>query len=123
MTDRKTVIEYCSAFPHSYEDYPFHDLNWTVMRRRDTTKGFAWIFEKDGKLWLNIKINPDWGRYFKDVYPHSVLPAYHMNKKHWVSVILDGTVRENDVKKMISESHKLCGKGAKFESKENLSRR
>ena len=43
MKERQEVIDFCLEFPHSFEDYPFDDLNWTVMRRKDTKKGFACI--------------------------------------------------------------------------------
>lgn len=109
MKQRKEVIEYCLLFPGAYEDYPFDDPNWTVMRRRDTGRGFCWIFDRNGKTWINVKVDPDWGRFWRDVYP-SVLPAYHMNKNHWNSVILDGSVPEDELKKMIAESYSLCGK-------------
>ena len=110
MTTRKELIAYCLTFLTAYEDYPFDDFNWTVMRRRDTTKGFAWIFERNGQLWINLKSEPEWGRFWRGSY-ESVLPAYHMNKEHWISVILDGTVPEEDLKTMIGDSYRLCGKG------------
>lgn len=93
----------------TYEDYPFDDPNWTVMRRSDTRHGFAWIFERQGQIWVNLKTDPDWGHFFRDVYP-SVVPAYHMNKLHWNSVILDGTVPDDEIKAMIERSYTLCGK-------------
>lgn len=110
MKERQEVIDFCLEFPHSFEDYPFDDLNWTVMRRKDTKKGFAWIFKREGKIWVNVKVKPDWAMFWRDNYK-SVIPAYHMNKTHWNSVILDGTVPDSEIKMMISESFELCGKG------------
>ena len=106
---REAVIEYSLTFPFSYEDYPFDDPNWTVMRRSDTKRGFAWIFEKDGHIWVNVKAQPDWALFWRDLYP-SVLPAYHMNKTHWNSIVLDGSVPDDAVEDMISRSYDLCGK-------------
>ncbi len=40
----------------------------------------------------------------------TVIPAYHLNKKYWNSIILDGTVPEEDVRRMIQESYRLTGK-------------
>jgi len=79
------------------------------MRRSDTNRGFAWIFERQGQLWLNLKAEPDWASFYRSVYP-SVLPAYHMNKEHWNSVILDGTVPPDELESMIVRSYGLCGK-------------
>ena len=109
MTTREDAIAYCLTFPLAYEDYPFDDFNWTVMRRKDTKKGFAWIFERDGRVWINIKVDPAWGEFWRDLYP-SVLPAYHMNKRHWNSIILDGTVPDDEIAAMIAASYDLCAK-------------
>ena len=112
MTERQEIIAYCMTFPLTYEDYPFDDPNWTVMRRHDTNRGFAWIFERQGHIWVNLKTEPDWGAFFRELYP-SVLPAYHMNKTHWNSVILDGSVPDEELEAMIARSYRLCGKKQK----------
>ena len=109
MRTRSDVVSYCMGFAHAYEDYPFDDVNWTVMRRRDTRRGFAWIFERDGLIWVNVKSDPDDALAFRNAYA-SVLPAYHMNKKHWNSVVLDGTVPGDVVRGMIAASYDLCAK-------------
>ena len=109
MTTRQDVIAYCLTLPLSYEDYPFDDANWTVMRRRDTKHGFAWIFERQGHIWINLKTEPERAWFLRKIYP-SVLPAYHMNKEHWSSVILDGTVPEEEIRDMIGRSYALCAK-------------
>lgn len=109
---RKEVIEHCLTFAGAYEDYPFDDPNWTVMRRTDTKRGFCWIFERESRIWLNLKTDPQWGEFRREIYA-SVLPAYHMNKKHWNSVILDGTVPDEEIWHMISDSYRLCGKKCK----------
>ena len=116
MTTRREAIEFCMTFPAAYEDYPFDDPNWTVMRRRDTGRGFCWIFEREGRMWMNLKVDPEWGRFWREVYP-SVIPAYHMNKTHWNSVILDGSVPDAELMQMISTSYSLCGKKAKSEGR------
>jgi len=72
---------------------------------------FAWIYEKDGFIWVNVKCNPEWRDFFRDAFP-SVVPAYHLNKEHWNSIILDGSVPEDDIKRMIEESYELT-KGRK----------
>lgn len=47
---RQQVIDYCLTFEHVYEDYPFHDQNWCVIRHDENDNIFAWIFEKDGHV-------------------------------------------------------------------------
>lgn len=109
MTTRKEAIAFCLTFPHTYEDYPFHDPNWTCMRIRTTGRIFAWIYERQEQIWVNVKCDPQWRDLWRKTYA-SVVPAYHMNKEHWNSLILDGTVPEKDIRWMIAESYDLCGK-------------
>lgn len=109
MKKRKEVIDYCLTYKSVYEDYPFHDPNWCVIRHKDNKKVFAWIFDKDGHVWVNVKADPEWRDFWRQAYA-SVLPAYHLNKEHWNSIILDGTVPEKDIKRMIGESYDLTKK-------------
>ncbi|HKM34479.1 MAG TPA: MmcQ/YjbR family DNA-binding protein [Lachnospiraceae bacterium] len=51
MTNRTEVIAFCKQLKNVYEDAPFHDPNWTLMRHEKNRKVFAWIFEKlDGTI-------------------------------------------------------------------------
>ena len=106
MRTRQEAIAYCLTYEHVYEDYPFRDQNWCVIRHRKSNKVFAWIFDREGHVWVNVKCDPEWRDFWRDAFP-SVLPAYHLNKKHWNSIILDGTVPEEDIQRMIGESYRL----------------
>lgn len=109
MLTRKEAVDFCLTFPQAYEDYPFDDFNWTVMRRRDTKRGFAWIFERQGRIWINLKAEPSYAELWREIYP-ALIPAYHMNKRHWNSLILDGTIENAEIKRMIGISYDLCGR-------------
>lgn len=106
MRTRKEVISFCKSLGQVYEDYPFKDSNWTLMRHEVNKKTFAFIFERDGYIWVNVKCNPEWILVWRETYD-SVMPAYHLNKKHWNSIILDGTVPDGEIKRMIGESFDL----------------
>ncbi len=106
MTKRKEAIDFCLTFNDVYEDYPFHDMNWCVIRHKGSRKVFAWIFDKDGYVWINVKCDPQWRDFWRQNYK-SVLPAYHLNKEHWNSIILDDSVPKEDIKRMIAESYDL----------------
>lgn len=106
MTAREEAIAACMAFPGAYEDYPFGDFNWTVMRHASNKKMFAAIYFHEGRIWMNLKSEPLRSDLLKSVFP-AVVPAYHMNKTHWISVILDGSVPDADVIAMIRESYRL----------------
>lgn len=110
MKTRKEAIDYCLSYPGVYEDYPFDDPNWTVIRHKTgKRRGFAWIFERQGRIWINVKCDPDWADIIRSTFP-SVIPAYHMNKTHWNSIILDGTIPDEEIHKMLLESYTLTGK-------------
>lgn len=106
MHKRKEVIAYCLTLKGVYEDYPFHDPNWCVIRHCGNRKVFAWIFDKDGHVWINVKCDPEWREFWRQAFS-SVRPAYHLNKEYWNSIILDGSVPEKDIRRMISESYDL----------------
>lgn len=106
MKERYEAIEFCSKMKDVIEDYPFHDPNWTVMRHVANKKVFAWIYDKDGHIWINVKCDPEWRDFWRSAYA-SVVPAYHLNKEHWNSIILDGSVLDQDIERMIEESYEL----------------
>ncbi len=106
MTTRQETIEFCMTLKNVYEDYPFHDSNWTVMRHQENQKMFAAIYEHQGNIWINVKCDPNLTYMWRSSF-EAVVPAYHMNKAHWNSIILDGSVPEEDIKAMIIDSYDL----------------
>ena len=106
METRDEVITLCKQYQDVVEDYPFHYENWTVMRHQKNRKIFAMVFEREKKIWINVKCDVEWRDFWRQTYS-AVIPAYHMNKEHWNSIILNGTVPEQDIKQMISESYQL----------------
>lgn len=109
MKTRQEAIDFCLTFDNVYEDYPFKDHNWTLMRHKNNKKSFATIYERQGKIWINIKCSPGMTHFWRNMF-ESVIPAYHMNKEHWNSIILDGTVPDDDIKNMIADSYALTKK-------------
>lgn len=109
MTTRQETIEFCMTLKNVYEDYPFHDFNWTVMRHTENKKMFAAIYEHQGNIWINVKCDPNLTYMWRSSF-EAVVPAYHMNKEHWNSIILDGSVPEEDIKAMIGDSYDLTKK-------------
>lgn len=109
MRTRLEAIAYCASLPDVYEDYPFHDANWAVMRHKDNKKVFACIYEREGAVWINVKCSPEWRDLWRSAFA-SVVPAYHMNKEHWNSIILDGSVPDKEIAGMIEESYSLTKK-------------
>lgn len=106
MRTRQEVLEYGLSFPDTYWNAPFRDASWQLVRVRKNKKAFLWIYEKDGNICINIKVNPEWRDLWRNTYA-SVLPGYHQNKEHWNTVILDGTVPKEEIGRMIAESYDL----------------
>ena len=106
MKTRKEAIKFGLTFTNTYEERPFKDQNWQLIRVEPTKKAFLWVYEKDGFINLNVKVDPQWRDFWRAAYK-SVIPGYHQNKEHWNTIILDGTIPEEDIKKMITESYEL----------------
>ena len=56
---REEVLAYGLSFPDTYQDAPFHDANWQLVRYKGNRKAFLWTYEKDGFLCLNVKVLPE----------------------------------------------------------------
>lgn len=109
MLSREDVLEYGLTFSNVYVDTPFHDSNWVLLRYEKNKRAFAWTYEREGHIWVNVKVDPEWRDFWRNTYS-SVIPAYHQNKEHWNSIILDGTIPDTDIKRMIAESYDLICK-------------
>lgn len=104
---RDRMIEYMRQKPEAIEDYPFdqHTLVFKVMG-----KMFALFTEKDGMARVNLKCDPFHAQELRSVFS-AVVPGYHMNKTHWNTVILDGSLPDGELFRMIDHSYALIVKG------------
>ena len=109
MQTREEILKYGLSFPNTYQDAPFRDPNWQLIRVRGSKKAFLWTYERNGQLCINIKADPEWRDVWRSLY-QAVKPGYHQNKEHWNTVILDGTVPTEELKRMIAESYDLVQK-------------
>lgn len=85
------------------------------------------VFKVNGKIFLllsldespgsfNAKCDPEKAIAWREAYPDAVLPGYHMNKKHWNTVKLDGRLSSKILKEMIEDSYRLVAKTTKSKS-------
>lgn len=111
MRTKQDVVNFCMTFQDVYEDYPFRDNQWAVIRYKHNKKVFAWIFERNDYIWVNVKCDQERRDFWRNVFS-SVVTAFHLNKQHWNSIILDGSIPNKDIQIMIGESYKLI-KGKK----------
>lgn len=103
---RNEILAYGLSFPDTYQDAPFHDNNWQLVRVKGNNKAFLWTYERDGYININVKVSPEWRDMWRSTYD-SVIPGYHQNKEHWNTVILDDSIPDEDVKRMIAESYDI----------------
>ena len=106
MKTREEAIAYGLSFPGAYQEAPFHDDNWLLVRVLGSKKAFFWKYERNGCINLNVKVDAEWRDFWRNAYD-SVIPGWHQNKDHWNTIILDGTVPDHEIKRMIAESYDL----------------
>ena len=80
MTTRDEALAYGLSFPDTYQAAPFHDDNWQLVRVKGSDKAFLWIYERNGSINLNLKVDADWREIWRGAYA-AVIPAYHQNKE------------------------------------------
>ena len=102
MRTRQEGIDFCLSLDDTYEDYPFHDFNWTVMRHKGNKKLFAAIYERMGNIWVNVKCDPILIGSLRA--ERGIYPAYHMSKDTWITVALDGAAAPDTIKALLDMS-------------------
>ena len=106
MITREEALEFGLSFQNTYEERPFHDQTWQLVRVKESKKAFLWIYERNGYVNLNVKADPEWRDFWRSTY-EAVIAGYHQNKEHWNTIVLDGTIPDKDIKRMICESYEL----------------
>ena len=106
MTTREEALAYGLSFPDTYQEAPFHDENWQLVRVKGCKKVFLWTYEYEGQMRINVKVDPEKRDLWRGAY-ESIIPGYHQNKEHWNTIILDGSVPDIDIKMMIGDSYDL----------------
>jgi predicted DNA-binding protein (MmcQ/YjbR family) len=94
--------EYCINKPLTTEGFPFGE-DTLVFKVKG--KVFA-LANLDGDLSVNLKCEPGFALELREKYP-AVTPGYHMNKKHWNTIILDGSVPDKEIFEWIDHSYDL----------------
>ena len=106
MTTVWEAVNFGLSFENTYIDTPFRKADWKLLRIKESKKAFLCIYERDGFVNLNVKVDPAWRDFWRNTYL-SVVPGYHKNKEHWNTIILDGSIKDEDIKRMIAESYDL----------------
>jgi len=108
--------DYCLDKKGTTADFPFDDVTLTV---RVGKKIFALIATDSDPLRVNLKCDPVLAMELRDRYD-AITPGYHMNKLHWNTVVMDGTVPDDLVREMVDESYLLVFKSLRKAEREKI---
>lgn len=115
---KQKIIKYALSLPNTFEDYPFpEDPISVVIKHKENKKWFVLIMEVNGKLYLNIKTDPNYSELLRKAYDY-IIPAYHMNKEHWNTILMDFEVDNQLVKELIEQSYELT-RGKRYKTRRN----
>ncbi|MCO7226703.1 MmcQ/YjbR family DNA-binding protein [Pleionea sp. CnH1-48] len=112
----KASQAYLLSKPEAIEDYPFGE---DVAVFKIKNKMFATLAYHESIAQMNLKCEPQEALMLRDVF-EAVIPGYHMNKKHWNTIILNGSIPESEIKRMIDRSYSLVVNGLKKSEKDAL---
>jgi predicted DNA-binding protein (MmcQ/YjbR family) len=105
--DHKTVETYILSLPNARLDYPFGEgVAVYKVGQGDDGKMFALIAEGKDPVNLSLKCDPLLAQTLREKY-ETVLPGYHLNKKHWNTLILTGQLPWEEVQALIRHSYDL----------------
>jgi predicted DNA-binding protein (MmcQ/YjbR family) len=107
---------YLLGRPDACEDFPFGP-EARVFKVR--TKMFALLMTRNGQAQLNLKCDPEEALALRDVFD-AVLPGYHMNKAHWNTVLLDGSIPVGELERMMDRSYGLVVRSLKKAERQAL---
>ena len=99
----ETVREYCISKPGASESFPFGE---ETLVFKVGGKAFALLALERKPFSMNLKCDPEKAVQLREEYD-AVQPGYHMNKIHWNTVIVDGSIRGNLIQEWIDHSYEL----------------
>lgn len=114
--DSKPLFTYCLTKEGAFEDYPFGP---DVIVMKVSGKMFALLSRRDGQVNLSLKCDPNYAELLRQQYG-SIIPGYHLNKRHWNTLLLDGTIPEKEARVLIDHSYDLVVKTLTREQRARL---
>ena len=104
MMPHKEVEKYILSMPNARLDYPFDEK--TAVYKIDE-KMFAIIPEDKSPVTISLKCDPGLSKVLRDKY-ETIMPGYHLNKKHWITILLTGQLTGEEVHDLIRHSYLLA---------------
>ena len=122
--NKQEILRFAETIEGAMYDYPFsEDFETAVLRHADTKKWFGIVLAAPNASLgkepaagqtevLNLKVPPELSLLLRENY-RGVLPAYHMNKTHWITVVFESDVPDGEVRKLLELSFDITGKRSK----------
>jgi predicted DNA-binding protein (MmcQ/YjbR family) len=110
------VLKYCLSKKGAYEDFPFGPEPITV---KVGSKMFALISNRSDKIFISLKCDPFVAQSLREQYL-SITSGYHLNKQHWNTIAIDGTIPKQELIWMIDHSYDLVFKSLTKSEKKNI---
>jgi len=105
----KEIEEYILSFPNTWLDYPFGEgTSVYKIGHKETGEGkmYALIDDNSKPLRISLKCDPNLAETLREKY-ETVVPGYHLNKKHWNTIICSGQLSDEEIKDLVRLSHDL----------------
>lgn len=105
----KEIEEYLLSFPNTWLDYPFGEgTSVYKIGHKETGEGkmFAIIQDNSKPLRVSLKCDPQLAQLLREKY-ETVLPGYHLNKKHWNTIVCSGQLPDEEIKGLAHHSYEL----------------
>ncbi|TFC91181.1 MULTISPECIES: MmcQ/YjbR family DNA-binding protein [Cryobacterium] len=100
------LADYCLSLPLAIETFPFGEET-SVFKTSGNGKIFALSALAAEPLTVSLKCDPEEGRALREEFPDRITPGYHLNKKHWITVVPGGPVDDELVRQLLRDSHSL----------------
>lgn len=110
--NHKVLEEYLLSFPNTWLDFPFGEgVSVYKVGHKETGQGklFAIISDGSKPLQVSLKCDPVLAESLREKY-ESVQPGYHLNKKHWNTIICSGQLDDEQIKDLARLSYNLVAK-------------
>ena len=104
------IRDFALSLKDSSESFPFGED--TIVFKTNNKMFLLLPLDEVDHLKINVKCNPELAILLREEFPDTILPGYHMNKKHWNTIVIDGRLSWSRIKEMIEDSYGLVkGKG------------
>lgn len=106
----KQVEDYILSMPNSWLDYPFGEgVAVYKFGPKDSGKMFALLPEGKSPVSISLKCDPQLATLLREKY-ETVMEGYHLNKKHWNTILLTGQLPDDEIEGLIRHSYNLVAK-------------